>query len=80
MIEKRIFVDKVEVTADGAVQVRTTTLIVENGVELTKTYHRHCVTPGQDFSEEDKMVRDICRVVHTPEKITAYTQQLEMTK
>lgn len=77
MIEKRIFVDKVEVTADGAVQVRTTTLIVEDGVELTKTYHRHCVAPGQDFSSEDAFVQDICRAVHTPEKITAYAQQLE---
>lgn len=80
MIEKRIFVDKVEVTADGVVQVRTTTLIVEDSVELTKTYHRHCVAPGQDFSGEEKMVQDICAVVHTPEKISEYTQQLEMMK
>lgn len=80
MIEKKIFVDKVEVLESGVVQVRLTTSITEDGVELSRSYHRHCVTPGQDFSEEDKMVQDICRAVHTPEKITAYAQQLENQK
>jgi hypothetical protein len=77
MIEKKQFVDKVEVLDSGVVQVRTTTIITENGVELTKTYHRHCVVPGQDFSGEDKMVQDICAVIHTTEKIAAYAAQME---
>lgn len=77
MIEKKQFVDKVEVLEGGVIQVRTTTIITENGVELTKTYHRHCVVPGQDFSGEDKMVQDICAVIHTTEKIAAYAAQME---
>jgi hypothetical protein len=77
MIEKKQFIDKVEVLDSGVVQVRTTTSITENGVELTKTYHRHCVVPGQDFSGEDKMVQDICAVIHTTEKIAAYAAQME---
>lgn len=77
MIEKKQFIDKVEVLEGGVVQVRTTTSITENGVELTKTYHRHCVVPGQDFSGEDKMVQDICAVIHTTEKIAAYAAQME---
>jgi len=80
MIEKRVFVDKVEVLESGVVQVRLTTLITEDGVELSRSYHRHCVTPGQDFSEEDKMVRDICAAVHTPEKIAEYANYMEMMK
>lgn len=77
MLEKIQLVDKIEVIENGIVQVRTKTAIMEDGVELSKTYHRHCIAPGQDFSSEDKMVRDICAAVHTPEKITAYAQQME---
>lgn len=77
MLEKIQFVDKIEVIENGIVQVRTRTAIMEDGMELSKTYHRHCVAPGQDFSGEDKMVRGICAVIHTPEKISAYSQQME---
>ena len=77
MLEKIQFVDKIEVIENGVVQVRTKTAVMEDGVELSKTYHRHCVAPGQDFSGEDKMVRDICMVIHTPEKIAAYAAQME---
>lgn len=80
MLEKKTLVDKVEVLENGVVQVRTTTYFVEDSIELAKTYHRHCVAPGQDFSGEGKLVQDICAVVHTPEKISEYTQQLEMMK
>lgn len=77
MIDKKQFVDKVEVLEDGVVQVRTTTVLVEGEVELAKTYHRHCVVPGQDFSTEDKMVQDICAVVHTRDRISAYAERME---
>jgi predicted nucleic acid-binding Zn ribbon protein len=77
MIEKTQFVDKIEVLDNGVVQVRIATAIIEDGVELVKTYHRHCVVPGQDLSDEIKLVQDICSVVHTKEKILQYAQQLE---
>lgn len=77
MLEKIQFVDKIEVIENGIVQVRTRTAIMEDGMELSKTYHRHCVVPGQDFSGEDKMVQDICAVIHTTEKIAAYAAQME---
>jgi hypothetical protein len=76
-LEKQITVDLVEVIANSAVQVRTKTSIVEDGKELSYSYHRHVVAPGQDYSAEDAKVQAICAAVHTSEVITAYETTLE---
>lgn len=75
-LQKIISVDQIEVIETGFVQVRTATKIVENGVELSKTYHRHVVSPGQDYSNEDPRVQAICAAVHTPEVVAAYQAML----
>jgi hypothetical protein len=80
MLEKQITIDLVEVVANAAVQVRTKTSIVEDGKELSFSYHRHVVAPGQDYSAEDAKVQAICAAVHTPEAITAYEVALEAAK
>ena len=80
-LEKQTTVDKVEVIKDGCVQVRTSILIVEDGNIISRTYHRHVVAPGDDFSNEDDRVRAVCASVHTAEVIAAYrasTQALEL--
>ena len=72
-IEKVTFVDKIEALMEsGVVQVRTVTRMTEDGVVLAEKFHRHCVTPGQDYSNEDAKVVAICAQVHTPEVIAAY--------
>ena len=80
MLEKQITVDLVEVVANAAVQVRTKTSIVEDGVDLSYSYHRHVVAPGDDYSAEDAKVQAICAAVHTPEAIAAYQAALEAAK
>jgi hypothetical protein len=65
-------VDRIEVTEHGAVQVRTKTAIVENGEQISGTFHRHIVAPGDDYSNEDAKVKAICAAVHTSEVIAAY--------
>lgn len=77
MLEKKITVDMVEVTAGNFVQVRTKTAILEDGVELSGTYHRHVVSPGDDYSNEDAKVQAICAAMHTPEVVAAYRAQLD---
>lgn len=77
MLEKQITIDQVEVVANAAVQVRTKTAIVEDGKELSYSYHRHVVVPGQDYSAEDAKVQAICAAVHTPEAIAAYEAAVE---
>jgi hypothetical protein len=71
-LEKVISVDLIEVIENGCVQVRTKTAIVENGKELSGTFHRHVVMPGNDYSAEDAKVQAICAAVHTPEVIATY--------
>ena len=73
MLEKKISQDKIEIVGDyKAVQIRTCTQVLEDGVELSSGFHRHVVTAGQDYSNESAEVQAICAVVHTAEVISAY--------
>ena len=71
-LEKQIVVDLIEAVENGTVQVRTCTRIMEDGKEISSTFHRHVVAPGADYSAEDAKVQAICAAVHTPEVIAAY--------
>jgi hypothetical protein len=61
-----------EVLKDGQIQVRTDTVIERDGVEISRTFHRHVVAPGDDLSREDASVQTIGNAVHTTEVIAAY--------
>lgn len=76
-IQKIVVVDQIEVVQNGSIQVRKATKIMEDGQELNKTYHRHVIAPGDDFSQEDARVQAVCAAVHTAEVIAAYKAQLE---
>lgn len=69
---KEIVVDKIEVLENGAVQVRTCTRIMEDGKQISGTFHRHVVVPGADYSGEDTRVKAICAATHTASVIAAY--------
>jgi hypothetical protein len=72
MLKKQIVVDLIETVENGVVQVRTCTRVMEDGKQLSGTFHRHVVCPGDDYSAEDAKVQAICAAVHTPEVIAAY--------
>lgn len=71
-LEKVEVVDKIEVVENGCVQVRTSTRIVEDGNVISTSYHRHVVSPGDDYSNEDARVQAICAATHTPEVVAAF--------
>jgi hypothetical protein len=71
-LDKKVIVDLVETLESGVVQVRTATKIMDNGVEVSRTFHRHVVVPGADYSAEDAKVQAICAAIHTPEVVAAY--------
>lgn len=71
-LEKVISVDLIEVVENGCVQVRTKTAIMEDGKQISGSFHRHVVVPGADYSAEDVKVQAICAAVHTAEMIAAY--------
>lgn len=68
--------DKIEVLQLAAgypvVQVRTATIIGEDGVEISRTFHRHVLTPDADLTAEDADVAAIAGSVFTDEAKAAY--------
>lgn len=77
-LEKVISEDKIEVVGEyRAVQVRTKTAVMEDGVELSSGYHRHVVQPGDDYSSQSTEVQAICAAMHTDAVIAAYQASLE---
>lgn len=71
-LEKIEVVDLIEVVENGCVQVRTKTAIMEDGKQISGTFHRHVVAPGDDYSSENSKVQAICGVMHTTGVIAAY--------
>tara|TARA_R110000868_G_scaffold161408_1_gene391689 strand:- start:239 stop:490 length:252 start_codon:yes stop_codon:yes gene_type:complete len=71
-LEKVEIVDRIEVTENGCVEVRTKTAFKEDGVEIASKFHRHVVAPGDDYSKEDTRVQGVCAALHTAQAIAAY--------
>ena len=71
--------DKIEVINNGdwsSVQVRTATVIAEDGTEISRTFHRHVVMPDADLSAEDADVAAICTPVFSDAVKAAYAAHL----
>ena len=65
--------DKIEIVGEfKLVQVRTATVIKRDGVEISRSFHRHVVSPNSDISGESTEVQAICNVVHTDAVKSAY--------
>jgi|TARA_R100000084_G_scaffold52055_1_gene21661 hypothetical protein len=63
---------KEEILPNQIIQIRTTTVVEEDGVELARSHHRHVVVPGDDVSGEVQEVQDIAAALWTAEVISAY--------
>ena len=69
--------DKIEIVGDYKhVQVRTATVIKRDGVEISRSFSRHVVTPDADITSESAEVQAICTVVHTDDIKEAYAAHL----
>lgn len=71
--------DKIEVISKGdwsVVQVRTATIIAEDGVEISRNFHRHVLTPDADIAQEDLGVYAIAKEVFTDAVKAAYAAHL----
>ena len=75
LIERQL-VDLVELVQSNHIQVRTANIIERDGVEVTRTFHRHVVSPGDDVTNEDPKVQAIANAVWTEEVIAAYQASL----
>jgi DNA-binding transcriptional LysR family regulator len=79
-ITKEVVIDQITVTENGIVLYREATKIIEDGVELTKKYHRSSLIPGQDLTGVPANVVAICNTAWTPEVIAAYQAQQEANR
>jgi DNA-binding transcriptional LysR family regulator len=79
-LTKQTVVDQITVTENGIVLYREATRIMEDGNELSKTYHRSSLTPAQDLTGVPANVVAICNVAWTPEVIAAYQAQVEASR
>jgi len=77
-ITKELIEDKIEIVGDYKhVQVRTATVIKEDGVELNRSFHRHSLNCLDDISGESSEVQAICNAVWTDELKAAYQAHLD---
>jgi DNA-binding transcriptional LysR family regulator len=71
-ITKEKVIDQITVTENGIVLYREATRIMEDGEQLSQTYHRTSLTPAQDLTGHPANVVAICNVAWTPEVVAAY--------
>ena len=79
-LTKQAVIDQITVTENGIILYREATCVMEGDVEISKTYHRSSLTPGQDLSDQPANVAAICNAAWTPEVIAAYKAQVEQSK
>jgi len=85
-LTKETIVDKIEVLEAGHIQVRTATRVLEDGVALSSSYHRHVLAPSTktdgswgdtDISGEDARVQAVATATWTAEVKTAYQEMTD---
>ena len=70
--------DKIEIVGDyKIIQVRTANIIKKDGVEVSRSFHRHVVAPDSDTSGESDDVKALATQFHTTAIKTAYAKHLE---
>ena len=71
-LTKTTSIDQITVTENGIVLYREATRIMEDGKQLSQTYHRSSLTPGQDLTGVPANVVAICNTAWTAEVVAAY--------
>ena len=79
-LTKTTNIDQITVSENGTVFYREATRIMEDGKEISKTYHRSSLAPAQDLTGIPANVAAICNVAWTADVISAYQAQVEANK
>ena len=68
--------DKIEIVGKyREILVRTATIIKRDGVEISRSFHRHTIAPNSDISGESAEVKAISAIVHTQEVKDAFAAE-----
>mgnify|MGYP001245338903 CR=1 FL=1 len=79
-LEKTVKQDKIEIVDRGGwkgIQVRTATIVTDDGTELSRSFHRHVVAPNDDVSEESDEVKKLAEIYFTDDAKAKHKAHLE---
>jgi hypothetical protein len=77
MLTERTEIDKYEIVGPFKhIQCRHATIIERDGVEISRSFHRHIIAPDSDVSGEPQEVQDLAALLHTDEVKAAYAAHL----
>ena len=71
-LTKQTVVDQITIAENGVVYFREATRIIEDGNQISQTFHRTTLVPAQDLTGVPANVVAICNTAWTPEVIAAY--------
>ena len=71
-LEKKTVTGQIEVGELGTIGLRTDTVVLDDGVELNRSFHRKVLAPGDDVSGEDAKVQAVAGAVWTTEVVEQY--------
>lgn len=69
-LNKTVVVDRIEVLEKGQIQVRTATVIDEDGTQISRTFHRHVLEPGADLTGQTERVTGIANATWTAQVVS----------
>ena len=76
MLTEETIEDKIEIVGEyKKISVRTATIIKRDGVEISRSFHRHTIAPNSDISGESAEVKAISAIVHTQEVKDAFAAE-----
>ena len=66
---------KIEVLENGCLQIRRSDIVLKDGIEVGRQFHRHCLNPGDNTTEEPERVQAVANAVWTKDVVVAYKAQ-----
>lgn len=76
MITKTKTIDSISVEASGVLSLRETIIFSEDGVEVSRSFHRTSIGPGSDLTGQDPRVIAIANAIWTQDVVQAYLDML----
>ena len=71
-LEKKTVTGQIEVGENGSLGIRSDTIVLDDGVELSRNFHRKVLAPGDDVTGEDAKVQAVANAVWTTEVVAAF--------
>tara|TARA_B100000287_G_scaffold407204_1_gene432428 strand:- start:1511 stop:1774 length:264 start_codon:yes stop_codon:yes gene_type:complete len=81
-LEKTVKDDKLEIVDQGSwkvIQVRTATIVTDDGTEISRTFHRHVVSPNDDVSGESDEVKKLAEIYFTDDAKAKHKAHMDAT-